>query len=58
MSIDKWVIIIDAKIMFDVGDCKTKEEALDQFKLQYPKIEERSKYIGVKRVVKDKNEIK
>jgi hypothetical protein len=52
------VIIIDAKIMFDVGDCKTKEEALDQFKLQYPKIEERSKYIGVKRVVNDKNEVK
>jgi hypothetical protein len=50
MEVDKWVIIIDAKILFDVGDCETKEEALYQFKLQYPNIERQSKYIGVKRV--------
>lgn len=50
MEVDKWVIIIDAKILFDVGDCETKEEALYQFKLQYPNVERQSKYIGVKRV--------
>lgn len=57
MEVDKWVVIIDAKIMFDLGHCETKEEALYQFKEQYPQFEKRSKYIHVRKVREEKSDV-
>lgn len=48
------IVILDAKVEFDMGMCKDMWEALDKFKEEYPMIEQLSKEITV-RIIKEKS---
>ncbi len=53
----KFVVILDAKVEFNMGECFDMRDALNKFADRFPQLEKRNKYITVREIKIDQEEV-